>query len=177
MNSGVNALFLSALQSFLYWAESIKFLVLAPIYLRSILIFTSHLRLRLPRSLFPVVSIIILKLLQSSLILIICPFHLNTLELIGTDYRGSAFLSLFHSPFVSFQDKYIYLKNPYLHSSLNVRDLVSQPYSTTGSITVLYISIFKFLERSLEEKECLDWIITWISCFKSTFYFLLNRIK
>ena len=40
-------------------------------------------------------------------------------------------------------------------SSLNVRDHVSQPYSTTGNITVLYILIFKFLERSLKDKS--DW--------------------
>ena len=40
-----------------------------------------------------------------------------------------------------------------LCSSLNVRDHVSQPYSTTGNITVLYILIFKFLERSREDKS------------------------
>ena len=38
----------------------------------------------------------------------------------------------------------------YRHSSLNVRDHVSEPYSTTGNIIVLHILIFKFLERSLE---------------------------
>ena len=38
-----------------------------------------------------------------------------------------------------------------LDSSLNVRDHVSQPHSTTGNTIVLYILIFKFLERSLED--------------------------
>ena len=33
----------------------------------------------------------------------------------------------------------------------NIRDHVSQPYSTTGNINVLYILIFKLLERSLED--------------------------
>ena len=54
-----------------------------------------------------------------------------------------------------------------LHSFLNVRDHVSQPYSTTGNITALYILILKFIERSLE--DCLDWIITRISCCKYKF--------
>ena len=35
-----------------------------------------------------------------------------------------------------------------LQSSLNVKPYVSSPYWTTGNIIVLYISIFKFLERS-----------------------------
>ena len=40
-----------------------------------------------------------------------------------------------------------------LYSSFNVRDHVSQPYSRTGNFIVLYILIFKFLERSLEDKS------------------------
>ena len=40
-----------------------------------------------------------------------------------------------------------------LDSSLNVRDHVSQPYSTTGNIIVLNILIFRFLERNLEDLE------------------------
>jgi len=34
-----------------------------------------------------------------------------------------------------------------LHSSLNVRDHVTQPYSTTGNITILYILILRFLVK------------------------------
>ena len=40
-----------------------------------------------------------------------------------------------------------------LRSSLNDRYHVLQPYSTTGNIIVLHILIFKFLERSREDKS------------------------
>ena len=59
------------------------------------------------------------------------------------------------------------------HSALNERDHVSQPHSTTGNIVVLYVLIFKLLERI---RKCLDWIITEIYCPKTIFYFLVNRI-
>jgi len=38
-------------------------------------------------------------------------------------------------------------------SSRSVRDQVSSPYKTTSEIMVLYILIFKFLERKREEKR------------------------
>jgi hypothetical protein len=39
------------------------------------------------------------------------------------------------------------------HSSLCVPDQVSHQYKTTGKIMVLYILIFKFLERRQEDKD------------------------
>ena len=71
---------------------------------------------------------------------------------------NSSLWSLFHSPFSSLLGPNIRLRilfsnTPRLDSSLNVRDHVSEPYSKTGNIIVLYILIFKFLERSLEDKS------------------------
>ena len=39
------------------------------------------------------------------------------------------------------------------NSSLNVRDHASHPYNTSSNIIALHILIFKFLERSLEDKS------------------------
>ena len=141
--------------------ESIQFLILKPISLRSILILSSHLRPGLPKCLFPVGLLVkILKALLPSSILATCPVHLYLLDLItltilGERYklRRSTLCNLLHSPFSSLLGPKLCLRILFssslsLHSYLNVRDHVSQPYSTTGNIIALYISIFKFLERS-----------------------------
>ena len=65
-------------------------------------------------------------------------------------------VSPLHSPFASLLGPNIGLRILFsntlsLDSSLNVRDHAKHPYSTTGNIIVLYILIFKFLERSLED--------------------------
>jgi hypothetical protein len=40
-----------------------------------------------------------------------------------------------------------------LYSSLNFKDQVSHPYKTTGKITILYISIFMFLNSKRQDRR------------------------
>ena len=84
-----------------------------------------------------------------------CPFQSTIISgyTLGERYKllSSSFRSLLHSPFASLLGSNIRLRilfsNSFsLCSSLNVRYHASQPYSTTGNITVLYILILKFLE-------------------------------
>ena len=144
------------------WAESTQFLVLIPISLRSILILSSHLHL----SLFPAsIPVKILKTDLPSSILAKWLTHLSLLDLIiltmlDERYKlwSSSFWILLHSPFSSLLGPNIRLRIlfsniPSLHFSLDVRDHARQPYSTTVNIIVLYILIFKFLEKSLEHKS------------------------
>jgi hypothetical protein len=63
-----------------------------------------------------------------------------------------------------------------LRSSLNVGDQFSHPYKTTGKILVLYILIFKFLDRKLEDKRfCTKWYQSFAD-FNLLFFFDLNRV-
>jgi len=47
----------------------------------------------------------------------------------------------------------LFLNTLNIRSSLDVRDLVSHPYRTTGKIMVLYILNFLFLDRIQEDKR------------------------
>ena len=132
-----------------------QFLVLTLISFRFILILSSHIRIDLPKGIFPVgLPIKILKALLPSSILATCPAHLSLLDLITLTILGeryeqwsSSLWSLLHSPFSSLLGPNIRLRilfsNTFsLHFSLNLRDHGSQPYSTTGNIIVLYIINF-----------------------------------
>jgi hypothetical protein len=47
----------------------------------------------------------------------------------------------------------LFSNTPSLCSSLNVRDLASHPYKTTGKIIVLYILILKFFDSNREDRR------------------------
>ena len=82
-NSMAYATFTKVLQFFLSWLASIQFLVLTPVSLSCIVILCSHLRLGLPRRIFPVgLPLKIWKALLPSSILATCPAHSKLLHLI-----------------------------------------------------------------------------------------------
>ena len=134
-----------------------QFLVLIPLSL----ILSSHLRLGLPKDLFPLgLPVKILKVVVPSSNLATWPTHLNLLDLItlttlGERYklRSSSLWSLLGLPFASLlfpniRPRIMFSNTLSLHFSLNTRNHVPQPY-----IIGLYISIFKFLERSEDDKS------------------------
>jgi hypothetical protein len=92
--------------------------------------------------------------------------HLNLLDfitrtLLGKEYRqfSSSLCNFLHSPVTSsLLDPNIFLSTLFsntlsLRSSFYISDQVSHPHRTTGTIIVLYILIFKFLDSNLEDKR------------------------
>ena len=94
-----------------------------------------------------------------------CPANLILLDLITQKKSGEKYRSL--SSFCSFLQSLVtssplgpnillntlFSNSLSLHSSLNVRGQISQPYKTTGKIRVLYVSIFILFDSKLEDRR------------------------
>ena len=115
----------------------IQFLTFIPIYLRSILIFSSHLRLDFPIGFFPA------KMLKPiSSVLTTCPAYLSFLDLIIlTTWRewyiicSSSLWNLIHSLFYLLSPNISLRKWPlYIFSYISSLMHVPQSYNTTGNI-------------------------------------------
>ena len=136
--------------------------LLMSISLRLILILSSHLCLRLGKVSF--LQVYLLKFWKHSYLFhsgyMTCPSQSSRLN--HPDYVRwtvqTMFLIVGASPlFASLLGPKIRLRilfsnTPSLRSYLNVRNHASQPYNTTDNIIILYILIFKFLERRREDK-------------------------
>ena len=95
----------------LSWAESTQFLVLVLTYLGSILILSSHLRLGLPKSLFPLdLSVKLLKALPPS-IMATWPAHQKILDLITQFMTKTIAKTIISFLFYYLQDKTIFISS------------------------------------------------------------------
>ena len=123
--------------------------------LMSFRLLSSHLRMVLHRCFFFSVGSLatILALLASSFQMS-CSSYTSSFNHFVLDERYKLWcssLSFFLGP--SIHLRILFSNTLNLHSSLNVRDPTSEPYSTTSNIIILRILIFKFSDRSREGKS------------------------
>jgi len=156
----------------LSWASSIQSIPPHPISWRSILILSFHLSLGIPSGFLLQVSPT--KTLNTPLLSPIratYPAHLIFVDFITRitlveqcRTLSSSLRSLLHSPVTktilgtNFLLSTLFPNTISPRSSLNVSDQVSYPYKTKGRIIALYILIFKFFDRNLEDgRFCTEW--------------------
>jgi hypothetical protein len=129
------------------------------VFVRSILILSSHVCPGLPRALFP--SDFPTRILYAFLIspmCAACPAHLILLHLITLIiFEVMKLLIIQSSPASRFLGRSIlstlFSNTLNLCSSYSMRDQVSRLYKTTDNILVLYIFFFKFLEGKMGDKR------------------------
>jgi hypothetical protein len=132
-----------------------------PSYLRSISILSTHLRLGLPRFLFP--SGFPINILYSYRF---SPFVLHALSSSSSLTwsfwlylaKSTSYEALHYAVLSNLLSLYLFgpnipLSTLSLCSSVNVTDRVSQPYRSTGKIIVWYILIFMFLDSRREDER------------------------
>ena len=150
-----------------------------PIPLRSIPKLSSHLRLDLPKGLYPVaVPVKILKVLLSYSTLDTWPV---TQSISGERHKlwSSSLWSLLHSPIASLLGpntrlSIMFSNTPSLLSWLNILTMLHiHIYINLVYYCFMYFN-FRMNTKKARTEICLEWIITWFSCFKSTLYFILN---
>jgi len=122
----------------LFWARSIQSTPSHPTFWISILILPSHLRLDMPRDLFP----------SSFSTTILCTYLLSPMRV----------TCLAHLILLYLITRIIFSNTLNRRCSLTVSDQISHPWETTRKIVVLYISFLIFLDSKLEYKRfCTEW--------------------
>jgi hypothetical protein len=146
----------------LFWASWIQFSPLTPVSLRSILMLSTHLLLRLPVVSYLRASQPKPSKHSSHACHMSHPPHppwFNHPNNIRWRIQAVKVIIMQFSPlsvFLRFRSKYLntlFSETLSLCSSLKMRDHVSHPYSATGKIPVLYILIFRFFDMRLEDKR------------------------
>ena len=153
------------------WASPIQSTCPEPTSWRSILKFSTHLRVGHPSGLFP--SGFPNRTLYApsphpratfAAHSILLDFITSTIFVVGYRQFSSSSCNLLHSSVTStllgptIHLNTIFSKTPNFFSFLAVSDQASHPYKTTGRIIVLYILVFKFFDSNLEDKRlCTEW--------------------
>jgi hypothetical protein len=98
----------------------------------------------------------ILHLWKSNTVLFVCPLHLNGSFIVYMSTVSNVKITFGCVQFLSRKSR--------IYTCINI-------YGRTW-----FLYIFQILGEKSRRQKYLDWTITWISCFKSIFYLLLNRI-
>jgi hypothetical protein len=141
----------------LSWGRSIQSIPCDPIFLRSILILFTHLRLGLPSGLF-LLAFSPISYMHSSphSYFMSCPSHSPWLDHSNYTWRRVQVMKQFSPTSCHFIPLWanillstLFSNTLSLCSSLDVRDQVSHPYRTTGEVSSAYSNFYVFRQQTL----------------------------